>query len=164
MKKLYLTLTVILILIFRLSNLNAQKPKPDKTAKPNKEAQKEKINELRKKFYNEKLALSEVEQKSFWPIFDEFNKKKKNLLDSFQKKYKPNKLTFMDDKQAEEFLNAQIKLKEDQLNLHKEYTAKFKKVISVKKVAMLEQTEREFKKTLLQKLKENKGPAKPEEE
>ena len=58
---------------------------------------------------------------------------------------------------AEEFLNAMIKLKDDQNNLFKEYILKFRKVLPVKKVVMLPQLEKEFKKEILKKAS-FKGP------
>lgn len=141
-----------ILMLFGNSNMYAQDQKKAKTSK------KEKIEQLRKKFFNEKLALSDAEQKGFWPLYTEYKQKEKALRDSFKSKYKPNDVIFMDDKQAEEFLNATIKLNEDQNNLFKDYIAKFKKVIPVKKVAMLPMVEREFRKVLLAKARENHKP------
>ena len=141
------SLAVILMgcmFIFGAQEIQAQ-------AKKDKVDKKEKIKELRKKYFNEKLALSDAEQKAFWPLYDEYKQKEKALRDSFKSKYKPNDVIFMDDKKAEEFLNATIKLNDDQNNLFKEYILKFKKVLPVKKVAMLPMVEREFKKELLDK-------------
>jgi hypothetical protein len=130
-------------------------------AKKDKVDKKEKIKELRKKYFNEKLALSDAEQKAFWPLYDEYKQKEKALRDSFKSKYKPNDVIFMDDKKAEEFLNATIKLNDDQNNLFKEYILKFKKVLPVKKVAMLPMVEREFKKELLDKAGKGPGGKRP---
>jgi hypothetical protein len=124
----------------------------------NKTQKREKINELRKKYYNEKLSLSDNEQKGFWPLYTEYKQKEKALRDSFRNRYKSNDVIFMDDKQAEEFLEATIKLNEDQNNLFREYIGKYKKVISVKKVAMLPLVEREFKREILKKAREHRKP------
>lgn len=145
---LFLALSVML----GAGTLKAQ-PKADK----DKKSKMEKLNELRKKYFNEKLALSETEQKGFWPLYEEYKQKEKALRDSFRARYKPNDVVFMDDKQAEEFLNATIKLNEDQNNLFKEYIAKFKKVLTIKKVAMLPLVEREFKKEMLRRAKSHHG-------
>lgn len=153
------TIALALFTLFSFStfSLNAQtKGKKDKGDK------KAKIEELRKKYYNEKLSLTETEQKAFWPLYDEYKQKEKALRDSFRSKYKPNDVIFMDDKQAEAFLDATIKLRDDQNALYKEYVEKFKKVISVKKVAMLPMVEREFKKEVMQRAKQHKqGPPPP---
>lgn len=129
--------------------------------KGDKDAKREKIEELRKKFYNDKLALTETEQKGFWPLYQEYKQKEKALRDSFRARYKPNDVIFMDDKQAEEFLNATIKLNDDQNALFKDYISKFKKVISIKKVAMLPMVEREFKREVLRKAREHKKSGTP---
>jgi hypothetical protein len=153
MKQLSAILLSFLVL-YSQNTLLAQ-PVKDKAGKAEK---KEKINELRKKFFNEKLSLSDSEQKNFWPLYTEYKQKEKALRDSFRNKYKPNDVVFMDDKQAEEFLNATIKHHEDQNNLFKEYIGKFKKVISVKKVAMLPIVEKEFKKNIMKKAWEHRAP------
>jgi hypothetical protein len=146
------------LMLFSFNPMTAQPPSKDKTTKAQK---REKINELRKKYFNEKLSLSESEQKGFWPLYTEYKQKEKALRDSFRSKYKPNDVIFMDDKQAEMFLDATIKLNEDQNNLFKDYIARFKKVIPVKKVAMLPMLEREFKRDMLKKAREHHRPDEP---
>lgn len=158
------TIILSICLVIGLTNTQAQKAKPSKN-KADKEA---KINELRKKFLTEKLALTEAEQKAFFPLLDEYKQKDKALRDSFRRKYKPNEAPFMDDKKAEEMLAAMIKLRDDQNNLFKEYIVKFKKVLPIKKVIMLPEVEREFKKEVLKKAgpksgKLNNQPPPPEE-
>jgi hypothetical protein len=151
-------LSVFILSFLMLSTAAPLMSQSSKAGKQSKAQKKEKINELRKKYFNEKLSLSEAEQKGFWPLYTEYKQKEKALRDSFRSKYKPNDVIFMDDKQAEEFLNATIKLNEDQNNLFKEYIGKFKKVISVKKVAMLPLVEKEFKKEILKKARVHHGP------
>ncbi len=155
---------VAFTLLIGLNSVQAQN-KPNKKNKAEKEA---KINELRVKYFNEKLALTDAEQKAFWPLFDEYKLKDKNLRDSFQKKYKKNSIVFMDDKKSEEYLNALLKLKDDENALYREYINKFKKVLPIKKVAMLPTLEKEFKKEILQKMTQFKkgqpqGPPPSEE-
>ncbi len=158
------TIMLSLLMVLGFSNAIAQKGKPNK----NKEDKEAKINALRKQYLIEKLALTDAEQKAFFPLLDEYKQKDKALKDTFRKKYNPNEVTFMDDKKAEEMLNAMIKLKDDQNNLFKEYINKFKKVLPVKKVAMLPHVEREFKKELVKKVggkagKPQDGPPPAEE-
>lgn len=141
-------------LLMSIMNPLFAKENPGKKSKEDKKA---KIEELRKKFYNEKLSLTEAEQKAFWPVYDEYKQKEKALRDSFRAKYKPNDVIFMDDKQAEAYLNAVIKLNDDQNNLYKEYVGKMKAVIPVKKVAMLPMVEKEFRKQMFKKAKNKKG-------
>ena len=144
-------------------NLMSQKGQGQK--KEDKSAKHEKIKVLFKQYLNDKLALTETEKKGFWPIFEEYKKKEKELKDSFRKKYKPNSIPFMDDKQAEAYLNDFFQLNETINQLFKETTVKLKKVIPIKKVAMIPHTEREFKKELLKKMREKgQAPPPPDEE
>jgi len=144
-------------------NLMSQKGQGQK--KEDKGAKHEKMKVLFKQYLNDKLALTETEKKGFWPIFEEYKKKEKELKDSFRKKYKPNSIPFMDDKQAEAYLNDFFQLNETINQLFKETTVKLKKVIPIKKVAMIPHTEREFKKELLKKMREKgQTPPPPDEE
>lgn len=152
MNKQNLTAILGFFILFGMNAVMAQ-DKPDKKNREEKEA---KVQELRKQFFNEKLALSETEQKAFWPLYDEYKLKDKNLRDSFMKKYKKNEIVFMDDKKAEEYLNAMLKLRDDQNALYKEYINKYKRVLPIKKVAMLPMLEREFKEEVLKKAMHHK--------
>ncbi len=152
MKKQLTTLVLSFCMLFTVPLMSAQ-GKPNKMNQDEKET---KIKELRVKYFNEKLALTENEQKGFWPLYDEYKTMDKALRDTFQRRYKKNEVVFMDDKKAEEYLNALLKLKDDQNLLYREYLFKFKKVLPIKKVAMLPTLEREFKKEILQKLMHNK--------
>jgi hypothetical protein len=144
-------------------NLMSQKGQGQK--KEDKGAKHEKMKVLFKQYLNDKLALTETEKKGFWPIFEEYKKKEKELKDSFRKKYKPNSIPFMDDKQAEAYLNDFFQLNETINQLFRETTVKLKKVIPIKKVAMIPHTEREFKKELLKKMREKgQAPPPPDEE
>jgi hypothetical protein len=151
--------------LIMLSTLNLMSQKGQGSKKEDKGAKHEKMKVLFKQYLNDKLALTETEKKGFWPIFDEYKKKEKELKDSFRKKYKPNSIPFMDDKQAEAYLNDFFQLNENINQLYKETTIKLKKVIPIKKVAMIPHTEREFKKELLKKMREKgQAPPPPDEE
>ena len=60
------------------------------------------------------------------------------------------------DKDVEEVFNKDIALKEKGIALEKEYFGKLKAVIPMKKIALLHQAEREFKREMLRNLKEGR--------
>jgi len=109
---------------------------------------KEKIEALRVAFITEQLNLTSEESQKFWPLYNEYQDK----LKAARREFKAQSGTFASDKEAQEFLDAELLLKQRELSLYKEYYDKFKKVIPVKKVAHLRQAEEEFKKVLLKKL------------
>lgn len=157
--------TAALMSLIILSSFNAFAQKGQGPKNGDKAAKHEKMSLLFKQFLNEKLALTDAEKKGFWPIYDNYKKKEKELRDSFRRKYKPNSIPFMDDKQAEAYLNDFFTLNENVNLLYKETTLKLKKVIPVKKVAMIPHTEREFKKELIKKMKDkNQALPAPDED
>lgn len=136
-----------MILLYSPSNLCAQGHIPCKREVKNEV----KISELRKVYLTDKLKLSEAEQQAFWPIYNEYKLQDKALRDSFQKKYHKNEVIFMDDKRAEEYLIALLKLKDYQQVLFKECINKLRKILPIKKVALLPVFEQEFKLEILKK-------------
>jgi len=111
------------------------------------------VQEMRVKFYNEHLQFTDQEQKDFWPLFEQFKKDEQNL----KKQNRPNqKFELMSDAQAEEFILKTLDTEEKIINLKRDYVIKLMKVIPVRKVAMINRTERQFKQQILNNLKKKR--------
>lgn len=118
------------------------------------EDRNDRVEAMRIAFITEKLNLTSSEAKSFWPVFTEFTtelkktraKEKENTL-SFKAKSSPT------DQESSKFINDQLALKQQELDLTKKYVIEFRKVLPEKKVARLLTLEQEFKQQLLQRLK-----------
>lgn len=67
----------------------------------------------------------------------------------------------LSDAEIEKMLNDRIQLKQDELDLEKEYLAKFKTVLPMKKVGELYKAEESFKRELLRKIKNTPSPTSP---
>ncbi len=120
------------------------------------ETKKEQIEALRVAFITKEIGLTTDEAKVFWPVYNEYLDKLEANRKAFRKKYDPKiKLEFKTDKEAEDYITAETNLKTTESALYKEYNDKFKKVLSVKKVALLRQAEERFKKELVKQLKNN---------
>ena len=63
----------------------------------------------------------------------------------------------MSDKEVETNIDKMLGLEDQELQLKKKYITEFKKAIPVKKIILLPKAETEFKKALLNILKEKKG-------
>src|SRR5258708_7051259 len=94
-------------------------------------AQADKVDAQRVSFITDKVKLTTAEAQSFWPLYNEYNDKVKSLRKNFRANY-GGKEDFKSDKEAEDFLNAEINLKQSEVDLKKEYTEKFKKVLGAK--------------------------------
>ncbi len=129
---------------------------------------KEKIESQKVAFITQQLALTTDEAKVFWPVYNEYEAKKETLTKEFREVNKPLKdkgLDQMTNEEASAFIDNQFVHAQKMLDLKKEYVAKFKKVIPVKKVATLQKAEKEFKKDLVKKVRERrKGKMQEKEE
>jgi hypothetical protein len=110
----------------------------------------EKVQEMRVKFYNEHLQFTDAEKQSFWPLFEQFKNDEKSL----KKQFKPNqRFELMSDAQAEEYILKSLDHEEQLIDLKRQYVKKMMQVIPVRKVAMLNRTERQFKRKILNEVK-----------
>ena len=119
-------------------------------------SKKDKIEALRVNFIGQKVNFTSQEAQLFWPLYDEYNDKLDYVRKSFRQQFvKTVDVTTMTDKEAEAFLNAELSLKQREYELYKEYFERFKKVLPIKKVALLRRAEEEFKKELIKNIKGN---------
>jgi len=101
------------------------------------QAQQDDIKQYKIAFFTEKLELTETEAESFWPVYNEYEKEKKEL-----------RVKFNDDDGPD----AKVEQMEAEMTLLKEYNAKFKEVLSDNKVGKLHKAEKEFKEILIKML------------
>ena len=117
-------------------------------------AKRDKIDQLRVAFINSKVNLSNQETQQFWPLYNELNDK----LDLLKKTYRINFIKNVNaesisDKEAETLLTAEFLLKQKELDLNKEYYEKYKKILPIKKIALIKMAENDFKKELIKTIK-----------
>ena len=108
----------------------------------------EKIEALRVAFITDKLKLTADESQKFWPVYNDYQDK----LKAARQEFKKQPTTFTTDKEAQDYLDAELLLKQREYSLYKEYYEKIRKTIPIKKVAELRQAEEDFKKELLKQL------------
>lgn len=119
-------------------------------------SKRDKIEALRVNFINQKVNFTTQEDQLFWPLYDEYNDKLDHARKSFRQQFvKAVDVTTLTDKEAEAFLNAELSLKQKEYELYKEYFERFKKVLPIKKVALLRRAEEGFKKELIKNIKGN---------
>ena len=95
------------------------------------------------------MELTESEAKTFWPVYEEYqkdlqklNERLRSLLQSYATEYQSN--SFSDDK-AKKLLDEWIALDKDEASHRKIYAAKVLKVLPAKKAARYVQIENEFR-------------------
>ncbi len=120
-------------------------------AQPMKDRVKERVEAQRIGFITQRVSLTPEESQPFWPIYNEYTDKLKQIRSST----KMDK-TFdeMSDADTEKMIMGQFDKETRIIDLRKEYYQKFKKVISVKKIAKLYRAEQDFKGEMLKQLQE----------
>ena len=140
------------LIFFSLLNAKAQSNAEDKLIK------REKVEAMKIAFLTDKLELTTKEAQVFWPLYNEYEAK----MDLLRKNRKKDAVLVMEtldklsDKEAESLVDSEIKQRQQELDIQKEYHEKFKKTLPIKKVAKLYATENDFKRQLLKKIKEQK--------
>lgn len=117
----------------------------------------ERIKAMRTAFITNRLNLTPEEAQQFWPLMNQLEAEQKKI----REKYKSSKdLMSMTDAEAEKHLNSQFEMEQEMLNLRKDYMQRLKKVLPVRKVAMLTRIEHDFREQLvenLQQMRANQG-------
>lgn len=125
-----------------------------RTKKDHAEMQK-KMTEMRVNYVRENLGLTDAQNEKFIPLYKEklekiaaLRKEQRTISKDFKANYESKSDAEIDASMKAKF-DTQLKV----LNLEKEFYDKFKSVIPVKKVAKLEQVEKEFQMSVLRKTK-----------
>ncbi len=119
-----------------------------------------KIESLKVAFITNQLSLTEEESKNFWPLYNDFQAERKALRKAGKKgkkgKNRPN-FAEMSDAELEAMIEERFNIEEKELSLKRKYFKKLKTVLPIRKIAKLHQAEREFKKKVLDQMRERRG-------
>ncbi len=110
----------------------------------------EQVESLRIAFLTNKLDLSPGEAQLFWPVYNEYLDKKRELK---SKRSHRAELADLDNDQANQLLDTYLETKQKEIDLDKAYVEKFKEVLPSKKVIMVFVLERRFKEEILKDVK-----------
>jgi len=121
-----------------------------------KERMLEKMESMRVAFLTNKLDLTTDESTRFWPVYNEYARKRMELRKEqiMQKRDARNKE--MSDEESNKALEEQFSIQEKELTLKKNYYEKFKAILPPQKLAQLEPAEMEFNHEVIRKLKERR--------
>ncbi len=136
-----LTLLMIPILGF------SQPPGGDGPGPLSKEA-REKIESQRIAFITQKLNLSPEEATKFWPVYNQYKDALKDMRDELER---PDLMTITDD-EAKAIIDKHLQQEQKRLDLKRKLFADLQKVISDRKIIMLQMAEREFNRELLRRV------------
>ncbi len=119
---------------------------------------REDIESMKIAFLTRKLSLSPEEAQKFWPVYNSFADEIKNIKEGRAERMKDSKESFanMPDKDVEKLIDAEISSRQQELDVLKKYHSQFKQTLPIKKVAMLYRAEEDFKRELIEKIREKR--------
>lgn len=125
-------------------------------AKAQKGTTKDQIEAMKVAFITKNVGLTPQESEKFWPLFNEYESKQKLIRISYRdfSKVSAEEINKLSDAELGKLIENHTLIKQKELELFSEYHSKFLTVLSVKKVAKLYLSQEEFKKHLLQKIRE----------
>ncbi|WP_309641342.1 sensor of ECF-type sigma factor [Flavobacterium sp.] len=128
-------------------------------AQPFLKQKKEQIKALKVAYITDELKLTSEEATKFWPLYNAFDDKQKELKQEKKRAYFDRmegiEIDKMSDKEAIAFLN-QMESTEDELyQLRKKFIANLKGVIPPIKIIKLKKSEEGFNRKLLKQYRDN---------
>lgn len=119
----------------------------------------EKIKALKIAYLTSKLNLTTDEAQAFWPVYNTYQDAKFEVHKAQMtiSKTLKNKVDVLTDAELNKLLDEYLVLEQKEAGLKVEYIQKFRKILPVRKVALLQKAEHDFKVEVLRELK-NRGP------
>jgi hypothetical protein len=111
-----------------------------------------KVRAARIAYITDQLALTPEEAERFWPIYNEFAQRRKEIrqqLREVKRNPDPNKTQEQID---QDLVEKQFDVKQKELNLEKDYSGRLLKVISAQKLRTLPDAERRFRQMILDQI------------
>lgn len=107
---------------------------------------RDKIEAARVAYITEQLQLTPEEAEKFWPIYREFATRRREIRQKLRNKDNTAGQT------DQELVDQQFKVKQEELDLEKDYSGRLLKVISAQKLRTLPKAERGFRQMILDQI------------
>ena len=128
------------------------------SAQPRQQAQ-QRVRAMKIAYLTDRMGLTPDEAQKFWPVYNEYEQEQRKIRD----KYRPATadISTMPDAELERFVSQHLDMQEEELRLKREYFARLKRVLPIRKMAIFLQAETEFNRKLLQALQQPQGGPSP---
>lgn len=141
-----------LLLLFSSWKAMAQPDGPDG---PQDEKRKERIERLKRAYISEKLDLTVEEAEKFWPIYNDFNGKRESIRKAIRQAHKSMDAATT-DKQVSDLLDQIATNRKEEVEAEIKFGKDALPVLGPEKTKRLMGLEQEFKKEMMQRLKERR--------
>jgi hypothetical protein len=144
---LYLLLAGLMCLT---TGMNAQTRKAEK---------QDNLQQQKIAFFNENLKLTAAESSRFWPVYNDYQNRRDKITNdrnSLLKYYESNRNN-LTETETSDLIKRYVGFQQEETRLLETYTRKFQEFLPAIKVMRIFSAELEFKKWLLQNLRDNKA-------
>lgn len=122
------------------------------------EEKRKKIDIQKIAYITKSLDLSSEEAQVFWPVYNNFSDEMKTILERRKKvftkaKKKRKSGSSLTEKELGNIIDERLKIEQEILDLKVKYNKEFQKIISNKQIFVLYHAEEDFKKELLNRIK-----------
>lgn len=125
-------------------------------AQDKQQDRKDKVETMHIAYLTQKLDLTTDEAEKFWPVYNQYkadmDQLRKQRMDNVEAVKKAGGIDNMSDEDVKKLIAAETDIETRQLELRKQYVAKFQQVIPIRKVAKFFVAEDGFKRYLLNQL------------
>jgi hypothetical protein len=142
---------IFYIILVWCTTLSVVAQEPDETQAQNATA-REKIKAARIGLITQRLGLTPEQAEKFWPIYNEFTEKRSELRKPLKEAERNIDPKNADPKQQQALVDLNLKVKQDELTLEKEYSGKLMNVITAQQMLNLHQAERDFRNIIINML------------
>lgn len=115
---------------------------------------RENVEAAKVAFLTDKMGLTAEQSQKFWPLYNEYEAKRRELVRSYRSGYRED-ADQLSEQEAKARIDGMFSTREKELELEKEYVARYQRVISSTQIVKLYRSEREFTKLLLKRLEAN---------
>ena len=122
---------------------------------PQRQASRERIETMKIGYLTDRLNLTSEEAKNFWPVYNKYQ----NELQTLRRNRRNNlqdSIESQSDADLEKMVDGELAFRQSELDIMKKYLPQFKKILSVRKVALLYRSEEDFKRRLLDLIQDRK--------
>ena len=120
------------------------------------EGRAERVQAIKIGYLTDKLQLTSSQATAFWPVYNEYQRDLRQARRAFRQKYR-NADVQESNAEASRFIEDNLDFQEQAIAIKRKYKDRLLKVISAQQLATLYEAERDFKKLLLQQLREKRG-------
>ena len=124
----------------------------DDVLTPRDERVREKIQAARVAYITDQLQLTPAEAEKFWPIYREFAEKRSQIREQLRDLRLNPDQSKTPEQRDRELVDRQFNVKQQELNLEKDYSGRLLNVISAQKLRTLPEAERKFRQMILEQI------------